>query len=120
MSVKTSWFAPKVYQKIEKQLNQNLKRAAVFVANQTKKQLGEAYPPASKPGEPPALRFGELRRSIAWEVDESAHVARVGSNKDYAGYLERGTSKMDARPFLQRTLNENWKVVAHIIAGRPV
>lgn len=58
----------------------------------------------SKPGEPPHKQTGQLARSIAWERD--GLVARVGTNVKYSRYLELGTSRMAARPFLNRGLDE--------------
>lgn len=45
---------------------------------------------------------GRLRSSIATEMsrDSKGVVAYVGSNVEYAIYLEMGTSRMAARPYL--------------------
>lgn len=57
---------------------------------------------ASAPGEPPATDTGRLRASIRSDLTDLAdYVARVGTNLKYARFLELGTSKMLARPFLQ-------------------
>ena len=50
---------------------------------------------------------GGLVRSIAVEVNKSGLYALVGSNLDYAGFLEMGTSKMGARPWLEPALRKN-------------
>lgn len=49
---------------------------------------------------------GRLRASIAQEIggDDDGLVARVGTNVEYAPYLEFGTSRMSARPFLRPAL----------------
>ena len=49
---------------------------------------------------------GNLRSSITHRVvsDEEAH---IGTNVDYAPYVEQGTSKMAAQPFLRPALDEN-------------
>jgi HK97 gp10 family phage protein len=49
---------------------------------------------------------GRLRSSITHEVggDAEGMVARVGTNVEYAKYLEYGTSRMSARPFLRPAL----------------
>lgn len=41
---------------------------------------------------------GELRRSITSQVEEMFGI--VGTNKEYAGYVELGTCKMPAQPYL--------------------
>lgn len=53
----------------------------------------------SKPGEPPNEDTGELRRGITVTQLGPLHV-RVASNAPHSGHLERGTSKMAARPFM--------------------
>ncbi len=61
-----------------------------------------AYPSPSKPGEPPRKRTGWLARNVTYEVDGKNGVARVGltANARYGIYLELGTSRMAARPWL--------------------
>ena len=58
---------------------------------------------ASAPGEPPAVDTGTLKRSIKVDEHEFKPEARVGvpMNLQYGLYLERGTSKMGARPYMK-------------------
>lgn len=68
-----------------------------------KKPGGGTYQ-ASAPGQPPARRSGKLRE--AWSMDVSGgngncHVELI-SDTHYAKYLENGTSRMAARPFVDR------------------
>jgi HK97 gp10 family phage protein len=58
---------------------------------------------ASKPGDAPRKRTGTLQKSVAAEVirKDGAVVIRVGSAVPYARFLERGTRKMAARPWLR-------------------
>jgi len=58
----------------------------------------------SRPGEPPHKQRGRLLASIAWEV--AGLIGRVGTNVDYGRFLELGTRKMAARPWLRRALAE--------------
>lgn len=73
----------------------------------------------SEPGEPPRKQFGRLRASVAREVDASSLTARVGTNVKYGRWLELGTGKMAARPWLRRALNESMSQVRAILARRP-
>jgi HK97 gp10 family phage protein len=63
---------------------------------------------ASAPGDGPAVDTGRLRASIAHEVGRTGTtlVARVGTDVEYAKFLELGTSKMAARPFLRPALTQ--------------
>lgn len=45
-----------------------------------------------------AVDTGRLRASITHDSGETS--VRVGSNVEYAGFLELGTSKMAAQPYL--------------------
>lgn len=54
--------------------------------------------PESKSG---YVRTGRLMNSISWAVDEDTGDVYIGSNVEYAPYVELGTSKMAARPFLK-------------------
>ena len=63
---------------------------------------------ASAPGEPPAVRSGNLRRNWRQYVLAEAHLggtritARLKSDMPYSEYLEQGTKKMAARPYKQK------------------
>lgn len=59
---------------------------------------------------------GALRDSIA--VTQSGTNAEISANTDYAAYVEFGTSKMAAQPYLVPSLlgNEN-AIIAAIAAG---
>ena len=79
---------------------------------------------ASAPGEPPALRTGNLRRS--WRPLPYAEM--VGTDKvftpgirtdvTYAPMLQDGTKKMAARPFEDKIKQEAWPEVQQIY-GQP-
>lgn len=61
----------------------------------------------SEPGQGPAVRSGRLRASITGVVLEDPAFglyASVGSNVFYAPFVEFGTQRMDARPFLRPAL----------------
>jgi len=97
-----------------------LNNACVFLEGEVKRTLskpgtGRAYYKgrvrhiASSPGEPPAVDTGRLRASITHRVErEGKHFnGLVGTNVEYAKYLELGTSKIAPRPFLRPTLENN-------------
>lgn len=44
---------------------------------------------------------GRLRNSISHAVDEGEDMAIIGTNVEYAAYVELGTSRMTAQPYLE-------------------
>lgn len=78
-----------------------------------RKPFSRATYTASAPGEPPARRTGNLRMHWNGQVKSEnassggvAIVAELESQEPYAGYLESGTSKMAARPFVEKIKEE--------------
>jgi phage gpG-like protein len=138
--VKMLWKGPQFLKQLYQHEGKNLERACIFLKNDIKKTLGVKSGPCndkgdrqakgsthkgkkrsegeynrSQPGEPPHLQCGELRRSMAHEVDKSKMVGRVGSNKVYARYLELGTRRMAKRPFLKVALLRNRNTIKRIL-----
>lgn len=68
---------------------------------------------ASSPGRPPAVLFGDLRKSIAFE--EQGGSVLVGSDLKKASKLEFGDSKIAARPFLKPTFEEETNNIKTIL-----
>ena len=108
-------------EELAKKMKRNLERAAIHLTNEIKKAINRSQPYSishgdsgifyhgedpSLPGEAPKKIRGDLQRSIAYEVASDGQSAMVGSNLDYARYLELGTSKMEVRPFLRATLDK--------------
>lgn len=78
-----------------------------------RKPFSRAAYTASAPGEPPARRTGNLRMHWNGQVKSEnassggvAIMAELESQEYYAGYLDRGTSKMAARPFVEKIKEE--------------
>lgn len=69
---------------------------------------------ASSPGQFPANRSGELRRSIDFDVD-GTHLMTFGANTEYAGYLEEGTKKMIKRPYLIKVMRKTRQEARNIL-----
>ena len=99
------WFGPAVTKKMQLTTKQRLKLAAESVANQVKRNIS-AGRPASKPGDFPHVDTGRLRQSIFWTMKTRTTVI-VGTPLKYGLFLEIGTARMAARPYLRRTLNEH-------------
>lgn len=82
----------------------DLARRAIAVESLAKRIA--TGPPPSAPGEGPGVRTGRLRASITHRLgaDAQGPYADVGSNVHYAPFLELGTRKMAARPYLRPAL----------------
>jgi HK97 gp10 family phage protein len=62
---------------------------------------------ASSAGNPPNTDTGFLVSNIHVVLDIDGLGGSVESRADYSGFLEFGTSKMQARPYLQPALEQN-------------
>lgn len=112
---------------LEKQYERNIKqligRAGNLVRNTAVQSINqgaksgvtyELYKPrrthtASSAGQPPATDTGFLVNNIVITMDtaDKGLSVNVESRADYSSFLEFGTSKMSARPFMQPALEEN-------------
>lgn len=58
---------------------------------------------------------GNLRDSIKYRVDESEAAVIIGTNVEYAPYVEFGTAKMQAQPYLRPAVIENKEQIMKIL-----
>lgn len=80
---------------------------------------------ASAPGEPPAVRTGDLRRHMSYQLkrEGSEIFSAIGNKLEYANYLEHGTTDamgqdlMAPRPFLSPTFEEQRETIMRILGG---
>jgi len=84
----------------------DIARRAVAVESEAKRLLNDSWPPASTPGQPPHKRTARLQTSISWRLgeDEEGLYADIGTAVEYGVYLEFGTDRMAARPFMRPAL----------------
>lgn len=69
----------------------------------------------SLPGGFPHANTGRLRQSVTLQPATTKTMrALVGTNYKVAGYLEKGTKRMAARPFLRRTLREMYRTLRRV------
>lgn len=72
-------------------------------------------------GNPPYMQTGLLRSSIAWEFargPSNTEIARVGTNLKYGLYLEKGTRKMAARPYIEVNVRKHQSTISAILTNR--
>ena len=72
---------------------------------------------ASAPGEAPASDTGNLVSKIIVK-QKSKDITSVESNADYSAYLEYGTSKMEARPFMLPAFEKSKKPIINAVFNR--
>lgn len=72
-------------------------------------------------GQPPYMQTGLLRSSIAWEFvkgPSNTEMARIGTNLKYGMYLEKGTRKMAARPYLEVNVRKHSAEISAILTNK--
>lgn len=72
---------------------------------------------ASAPGEAPANLTGMLQRSIGYKTQGAARM-EFGARAKYGGFLEDGTRKMKARPYLLPAIYKEQKNMLSIFERR--
>jgi len=86
------------------------------IVTRTRAGGGEYEHTASKEGDAPNTDTGRLVQSV--QVDVKPTGIFVGSSLDYAGWLEDGTRKMAARPWLVPAMERNTDAVQKLIGSR--
>ena len=89
-----------ILEALGEQLGQAMIAIGMAAESNAKTEITKAVydTPESKSG---YVRTGRLRNSISDGVDTDETAVYIGSNVEYAPYVELGTSKMMARPFLK-------------------
>lgn len=119
-----------VLNKYTNQVKAIVKAGGQMVMNEAKQSIhslssgGETYEKynprrthtASPAGKPPNTDTGYLANNIFLVVDADGMGASVESRAEYSEYLEFGTSKMDARPFMQPALEANRRKIIQMYA----
>lgn len=62
----------------------------------------------------PSVDTGRLRNSITHQVQASEECVIIGTNLEYAEFVEKGTSRSPAYPFLKPGIEENIKTYKEI------
>jgi hypothetical protein len=97
MPIRSNKFA-KFKADIHREMGRRLNRSGVEVVDKVREAISKPYPPASSPGNPPHRRTGALWRSIF--ATEGNDRVTVAASEPHGEYLQRGTRRMAARPFL--------------------
>lgn len=99
--------------KLEELIKQGIKDGAEAAGNLVK---NEAKDNLLKNG---SYRTGNLYNSIESRVEDNEEEAevKVGTDVEYAGYLELGTSRMQPKPYMYPALKDNVEKVVDKIAN---
>ena len=91
---------------LEDQVEQALTAVGITAENNAKREITRAVydTPESKSG---YVRTGRLRNSLTHEVAMNEKAVYIGSAVEYASYVEGGTMKMPARPYLRPAIVNN-------------
>ena len=65
-----------------------------------------------------AVDTGRLRSSMTHEVTDSGTAVIVGTSTEYATYVEAGTSKMPARPYLRPAVQDHLEEYKRMIESQ--
>lgn len=140
MPNKLDWFGSQWKADFLARERKNVKAAAIFLSSQVKADIsqpgtlrttGQARTKKgrfkrggntiynfthSAPGNPPYKQTGRLRASQTWELAGPIQmIGRVGTNVKYGRWLELGTKKMAARPYLRAALQKWGPTLAKIL-----
>lgn len=126
------WYGQGITTRVKKEFaSTRLTKAAIFVKNEIKRRVSRAGTVGqgankkiihSLPGEYPRRQTGFFRMNINHLVDRAKLKAYVGTPAVvfYARFLEFGTRKMAARPWLYRTVLALRRQVINILKrGHP-
>lgn len=103
---KVKWHGDKLIKEVGQKCFQNMEKACMLVYTDAKRMC--------------PVVTSRLMNSIAWEIEKKADevVGRVGTNVEYATYVEYGTSKMSAQPYLRPSLEKNKGKIKQLLGGK--
>lgn len=96
---------PKYQADLKREMKNRVTRAGITVSRYAKELVSVAGPAPSRPGSPPHKQTGRLRMGINWSLKDDGTV-HVNSSVKYGKYLDFGTRRMAARPWLTRAFND--------------
>lgn len=97
-----------VLNEVDRRISRNLVTAALMVETSAKLLLVPGH----------GFITGTLKRSITHEPEVPKKEVHVGSNVTYAPYVELGTSKMSARPYLRPALETNMPAIRRLFRAK--
>lgn len=110
MAFKMSYSAKIDTRKFMRELEKQVERGMEDAADQVVRKAKQLVP----------VDTGKLRASIDYELDKvtSGYVARIFAETEYAIFVEMGTRKMDAQPYLRPALFDQRRDILRKVAGK--
>jgi HK97 gp10 family phage protein len=104
--VKSEWNIPKIEDLLRMIYRDRLELAAEYVVSEAKLRC--------------PVDTGRLRDSINYQVEFEGNkmTASIGTNVTYGVYIELGTNKIGARPYLRPALLENIPNIKKILGAK--
>lgn len=129
MQVKFKDNSKEVMQALLNQLDRNIEAACIHLTSTARENVNVTQPyvisgerrhglDPSAPGEYPKKVTGYGQRSIAYQKKGFLWY-RFGTGVKYMAYLNNGTSRMAARPWLIKTVEEQQTALRKILAVQP-
>lgn len=87
-----------VLQELSKRMEQALTAIGMAAETNAKQEVTKVVYDTPERG---YIRTGRLRNSLSHAVQMNEQAVYIGSNVEYAGYVELGTSRMKPRPYLK-------------------
>lgn len=128
IEIKVDDKTPELMQKIEAAISRFVRKSALYIEGELKSSIaepksGRSYKRgkdkthvASAPGESPASDSSNYIGSIQ-TIIESSLEAKVGTNVEYAVYLEEGTATIEQRPLWEQTAKEVLPTLETLLAN---
>lgn len=105
IDVKITDNSDKFLDALPEQIEQALIAIGLAAETNAKKKVTEVV--YNTPPSPNYARTGRLRNSITHAVEAGEQSVYIGSNVEYAAFVELGTSRMKARPYLKPAATEH-------------
>jgi hypothetical protein len=109
------WHGPSARSKVVAHLAGNLDAAGEAVRVEIRRLISTPGPPRSSPNTPPHLDSGDLHDSIDILPAPATLVVYVGTEVEYAAYLEAGTPRLEPRPHHVRGLIQSGPAAARAL-----
>lgn len=106
MPKQVKWDSSKLRKQVETKVDVGMQKACTVVRNDAARIC--------------PVDTGRLRSSLAYEIETKGKeiIGRIGTNVEYSIFVEYGTSRMAAQPYLRPALEKNKGRIRRLLAGK--